>query len=175
MRLLGADGVAVPREDYERCRGQVVIHCAAVVPKSDEEADNGDAAAISLTLVERLLVCEPRFLVFVSTRAEGSAYAAGKRYAEDRCFHSGIPTCVIRLPGLYGPPKERGLVWTAARAILAGQSFTPQNKIPDWYSVMPVEEAAQLCVTFARNDVPCPGPIKAFNGTIEAFLSWVRE
>lgn len=169
MRLLGDRGVAVPRNQYAMCRGQTVIHCAAVVPKTEQEAEDWGAAGFSVGLVDHLLRTSPAFVVFASTRETLGAYAEGKRKAEALLRHT--PATVIRFPGLFGPPKNRGLLYTAARAILAGQRFTPDHPLPDW-TAMPVTEAAQLCVELA--DRKEPGLTVARNAAIEAFLGWVR-
>ena len=172
MRLLGGEGVVVPRGQYDRCSGKTVIHCACIVPKSTKEANDAHAAALSATLVYDLLGARPRFVVLVSTRATDSDYARGKRAAEIICEQSDIDTRIVRFPGLFGPPKKSGLVYNAVRAALTGDLFMPNYPLPHWYG-MHVEEAARLCIELARAEEP--GLTTASNPQLEEFLDWVRS
>lgn len=164
-----ADVHPVRRNEYADCRGRVVIHCAAIVPHTEVEAADVRAATESVQLVVALLTHDPAFVVFPSTRETQGAYAAGKRVAE-RVLDEHAAR-VIRFPGLFGSPRRHGLVYNAARAILAGQSFHAAHPLPDW-TCMPVTEAAVVCIRAAHDQVP--GLTVARNQAIEDFLQWVR-
>lgn len=172
MRILGGEGRAVPRDGYSQCRGKRVIHCAAVVPQNELDAEDGWSARVSLQLVDAILDHRPDFLVYVSTRAFGSAYAEGKREGERRVQESGIPHHIVRFPGLFGPPRKEGLAYNAARAILLGDVFIPNHHPLPYWTGMHVNEAAHLCVELARKEQP--GMTTASNPALEEFLDWVR-
>lgn len=171
-RLLEFGCVAVPRGQYGQCAGQVVIHCAAVVPKTDAEANDTDDARVSVQLVRDLIAARPRRIVFPSTRTGGGAYLDGKREAERLLLESGIPARVIRLPGLFGPPRAAGLVFNVIRALQRGESFTPEKPLREWTG-MHVQRAAMLCL--AASAVETTGMAEAHDDQLEELLAWVRQ
>jgi nucleoside-diphosphate-sugar epimerase len=176
MRLGGSDVVPVPRENwsilgrrwYQR---RVVIHAAWPMPPAT------DMIGLGWLLTECLVDWRPSFVVFVSTRAEGSEYADQKRAAEelltkDPPFGLGSNrTHVVRFPGLYGPPRRSGLMYNATRAMLRGESFWPDQPLPEW-TAMRVEMAARICLDLARAEKP--GLTIARDEEFEEWLTFCR-
>jgi nucleoside-diphosphate-sugar epimerase len=150
----------------------VVIHCAAVVPKTDIEAEDAGSAASSVGLVRRLIAHAPARIMFPSTRTGGGAYLHGKRRAERLLLDSGVPVRVLRFPGLFGPPRQNGLVYTVIRALQQGEPFTPSRPLHDWTG-MRVTAAADACWRAAHSDET--GVEDVADHPLEDILAWVRS
>lgn len=109
MNMLGRYGRAI-RTPYPSMSGYAVIHCAAVVPKTMDEANTLDYAP-TLALMRQVLDARPVYVVLVSTNRGGGAYLASKRETEHMLRESGLRGHILRFPGLYGPPKNHGVAW----------------------------------------------------------------
>jgi nucleoside-diphosphate-sugar epimerase len=126
-----------------------IIHCAAVVPKTPEDYHDWDATIESAIMAANVALYAQCPIVFASSlTAEhpASAYARGKAAAElllrpeDR---------IVRLPGLYGPPRQSGAIYAAEQAIARGER--PVLPEPDW-AVAHVRDAAEHLVAVALGE-----------------------
>jgi nucleoside-diphosphate-sugar epimerase len=134
-------------------RPDVVIHCAAEVPKRADEYALDDAADASFRMTENLLrACNAR-VVFASSMTVYPAraripvfeedageplrgYARGKWRAERALLSSAArPVVILRLSGLFGPPRRRGALYAAADAFLSGREFRLDEPIPVWAGI----------------------------------------
>lgn len=140
----------------------VIIHCAAIVPKTASEYEDKEDAQDNIRMLRNLSMRERSYrIVFVSsiTAAEElpSAYGAGKWVAETQYLRQGDVS--VRLPGLFGPPRRSGLIYNATKAFLSGEPFTA-NPCQNW-EAMHVKDAADALVDVAET------PTKARVLTIE--------
>lgn len=143
----------------------VLIHCAAKVPRCAAEYEDSDLAAQSLAMVKNLVDGRFRHLVFISSmsvypdgigvaresdaRATGRAYADAKLAAERVVMDaSGCLATVLRLPGLFGEPRQKGLLFNVARSFAYGKDFSLSERLPQW-AALHVEDAADICVRAA--------------------------
>ena len=162
--LLACD-LADPRAASELLRSvqpTAIVHCAAVVPRHAEEyADAGNAEA-SLRMVETALQLKPKRFIFASSMSvypdgvltareedatpSGNVYAARKLEAESLLLgHSSMSVSILRLPGLFGPPRRGGVLFNAALAFTKGQPFRLLEPVPRW-SALHVDDAAGVMV-----------------------------
>jgi nucleoside-diphosphate-sugar epimerase len=133
----------------------VVIHCAAIVPKTPDGYDDERAADQSLLMLESVAMhAECPIVLASSMTAENptTAYARAKRAAEQyllrrHLHHAG--DVVVRLPGLYGPPRQSGAIYEAEQAIARGEQ--PVLPEPDW-AVAHVRDAAEHLVAVALGE-----------------------
>ena len=165
LRLGGRDIVPVPRDQYEMVTGQCVIHAGWPMPPASQWG--------APRLASLLVRSEPRFVLYVSTTATRSQYAQVKHSVEAGLLkYLPLPgPGIIRFPGLYGPPRRSGLMYNATRAMLRGESFLPDQPLPDWTG-MRVEKAAQLCLDLARAEQP--GLTIARDEEFEEWLTFCR-
>ena len=154
----------------ERTGPEVVVHCAARVPKVVAGYDDMRAAADSIAMVDNLcahagyrIVLASSMTVYQSSTVvpfeealaepPSSAYALGKWQAEQVLFERGHPGDVaLRLPGLFGLPRRSGVLYNAACTFLAGQLFALQSPAVMW-AAMWVEDAASYMVRATTSDV----------------------
>ena len=171
-----------------------VIHCAAEVPKSDQDYADEDAQHGNEALVDELIAARPERIVFISSMTVYTAgdptpvcedapceprtgYACAKRRAELRLKVGCARTSVLRLPGLFGGERRTGLVYNAVRAALGGGKLTPPMPAPLW-AAMHVDDAAEAVlgiavappVPYEVLNVGYPGPMN-----IGLFLKLVSE
>jgi nucleoside-diphosphate-sugar epimerase len=163
VRLGGDDVVPVPRDRYDMVEGQCVIHAGWPMPPADQ-CDGPISAA-------RLLDQEPRFVLYVSTRAIGSSYAQAKESVEWMVNTYGQLTQIVRFPGLYGPSRRSGLMYSMFAHTLRGETFLPDHPLPYWTG-MRVERAAQICLDLARAQQP--GLTIARDEEFEEWLTFCR-
>lgn len=178
--LLDCDACAALVSSY---RDAVFVHCAAVVPSNAQDYADAAAAEESLTMVRNLSDARPRRTVFLSSmtvyrtgigcaREEDahdpeSGYAWGKLQAEQLLLDR-LPgrTNILRIPGLFGPPRRDGLLYRVARSFATNHTPDIAETLPQWAAVH-VEDAAEICVRAAlRPYIPAailnagyPGPM----------------
>ncbi len=172
IRALAPRVIPVARMEYRKIKGQVVIHAGCVVPTNLEEANDRKAQRASLGAMLRLIDREPRFVVFTSTTAQGTAYSYYKLVAETELRDSGIKHHIVRLPGLYGPPRRDGLVYNLVRGLVLHGTFTADNDISEWRGMW-VRDAAILCLRLA--DPPRQGLTIARDERLDALIQWALE
>ena len=164
---------------------RVIIHCAAPVPKTIADYTDSGAAHRGLEMVRSLLATRPARLIFASSMtvyagvpspvqeddapAPGVGYAGGKRRAELLIQSSGIPATILRLPGLFGPPREGGFLFNAARAITAGNDFHIDSH-PKIWAPLHVDDAAEAMIRGAE----LTGPTRILNVGYEGRFSLDR-
>jgi nucleoside-diphosphate-sugar epimerase len=143
-----------------------VIHTAACVPKTGEGYSDEEAAASSLSMVENLIGSGIERLVFTSSMTvypetlplpvheedapeSGDGYGGGKRRAETALMAAGnLSAIILRLPGLFGPPRQNGILYNVALALSSDTApKLPEN--PPLWAAMHVDDAADLCVRAA--------------------------
>ena len=126
-----------------------IIHCAAVVPNVGTDYSDGLAAAHSLAMARNLAEIASCPIVFASSMTADygvGGYGRGKWLAERCIIERNNPAdAIIRLPGLFGAPRQSGVLYNAALAFLTEQPFTP-NAIPTVWAAMDVRGAAEALV-----------------------------
>ena len=173
IRALAPRVIPVARNEYGKVKGQVVIHAGCVVPTNLEEANDRKAQRASLGAMLRLIDKEPRFVVFTSTHTGlGTAYGFYKMVAETELRDSGIKHHIVRLPGLYGPPRRDGLVYNLIRGLVLHGTFTADNDISEWRGMW-VREAAHRCLHAA--DRCREGMTVARDERLDALIEWALE
>ena len=128
------------------------IHCAAIVPKTAADYDDEGAAEASVAMVRNLAVLAncPITLASSMTAADSTtAYARGKVIAEQYMdAHEG--DVIIRLPGLFGAPRQSGVLYNAALAFLTERPFE-LDATPSSWAAMGVRDAAWCMVSGEYN------------------------
>jgi nucleoside-diphosphate-sugar epimerase len=155
------------RRTLAATRPSVVVHCAAAVPRSSDGYDDTASSADNIRMVANLVAAGAEAVVFTSSmtvygpgsgrpaKEEGpdpqSAYGRAKLEAERLLL--AAPRCravVLRLPGLFGPPRRTGLVYALCDAIVRGRqpSLPPQ---PLMWGAIHVDDAAEMVVRSAMS------------------------
>jgi nucleoside-diphosphate-sugar epimerase len=162
-----------------RTRPSVVIHCAAIVPKSQTDYHDTAAAGRSVTMCQTLAQHADCRLVLASSMtvypaggdgpvAESAArlpapgYARGKWEAEQAVFdRRRAGDVAVRLPGLFGLPRRSGVLFNAAMAFLARRPFAVVTTGEPW-AAMTVDDAAECLVRAATQSTTEPSePVNA--------------
>ena len=144
----------------ERHRPKVVVHCAAVVPgRGNVGYDDEVSAEANTEMLRNLLRAGAQRVVFISSMtvyaphqrmpvkeletAPQSAYAEGKVACENLLHALGEHNfgAILRLPGLFGPPRRSGLVYSLCDALIAGKPIR-LPEAPTMWAAMHVEDAA---------------------------------
>lgn len=148
------------REVLAAYKPDVVIHCAARVPKHAEQyhdkrmADDSLAAAIP---VLRWATCPIVLASSMTAALRDSEYAKSKATAEVLLAYYGRRGSVtMRLPGLFGLPRRSGVIYEACQIGHIPVSFGP-------YPAMHVQDAAEYLVRAATQ--PSDGLREPFSVT----------
>lgn len=146
-----------------RTKPSVIIHCAAMVPRSASAYEDRRAAEASVAMVTTLaqhavcpIVCVSSMTVYAEVanfpvREDDAVfpkagYARGKWLAEQALFQrNGIGDVALRLPGLFGLPRRSGLLYNAAKSFLTTTRFEPAP-LPSIWAAMAVQDAAEYVV-----------------------------
>ncbi len=159
-----------------RTGSRQVIHCAAVVPRNAAGYADIDNARDNLRMVENLLGADTEHIVFVSSMtvypdrievareenaaAEGAGYAASKLRAEELLIaNTAAVATILRLPGLFGPPRQGGVLFNAAYSFACGRIPHLDSDLPRW-SALHVDDAAALLVRAVQST---PGSSRVMN------------
>lgn len=143
-----------------RMRPATVVHCAAQVPRNTEEYADAAAAQASLRMVENIVSAAPCRMVFSSSMTvypdaielareddaapQGEGYAACKLQAERVLMAApNVVATILRLPGLFGRPRQSGVLFNAALAFATGTRPSLAKDLPRWSSVH-VDDAADV-------------------------------
>lgn len=140
-----------------------VIHTAAAVPKTSQEYEDQKTAQHSLQLLENLIRTDIKHLVFTSSMTVyaktlempvrendvidvSAEYGATKRKAEQMLMSaSGMTATILRFPGLFGPPRQSGILYNVARA-LVNKTIPTLPEDPPLWAALHVDDAADLCL-----------------------------
>lgn len=167
-----ADAAAVSAL-LQAVKPDVVIHAAALLPKSAADYDDPAQAACNLALLAALCAAKPKRVVFVSSMtvygnpvrtpvdesdaAPLSAYARGKIEGERLLAAQGIAHASARLAGLFGGARRNGLVANLCAAAVAGAAPALPPAPLVWAAVH-VEDAAQSLAQLALSGAAA-GPV----------------
>lgn len=142
-----------------------IVHCAAYVPRTLEEYQDGSNAQASLRLLDMVLFASTCPVVFISSMTvygtqrdrpvieqdagdPTSAYGIAKWQAEQRLMVDGRPALTVRIPGLFGPSRRNGLVYNVVSALKYGQLPQLPPMSISW-AAMHVDDAAESIVKLA--------------------------
>jgi len=148
-----------------------IIHCAANVPKSIDEYNSERVANDNLLMVKNIVANSPKQILAISSMTvypndikmpAKEEYAGGslKRYANAKYKAEQIlmksknleSVIILRLPGLFGPPRRSGLLYNVAMSFATGNDPKISN-IPMSWAAMHIDDAAEICVKAAQNFV----------------------
>jgi len=142
-----------------------IVHCAAHVPRTLEEYQDGSNAQASLRILDIVLSASTCPVVFISSMTvygtprhrpvveqdagdPTSAYGIAKWQGEQRLMVDGRPGLTVRIPGLFGPSRRNGLVYNVVNAFKYGQ--LPQLPLTSiLWAAMHVDDAAESIVKLA--------------------------
>lgn len=155
--LLNIQSLQKIASDYQP---DVIIHCAAFVPKTLVEYSNAELASNNTVMLSNIIQCFSSRIVFVSsmtvygessriTRSEQDAgepqseYGLSKLHCEGVLCSSGRDSVAIRIPGLFGGNRDTGLVANVVKAFKSKVTPSlPTQKL--LWAAMDVEDAATI-------------------------------
>lgn len=147
----------------KKVKADAVIHCAAKVPKSEKDYEQVDRRSENKVMLANLTKAGFAHIIFTSSMTVYSAetsmpareedisaqlagYALGKRNAELFLLqNNAIRATILRLPGLFGPPRRSGLLYNAIYCLASEGHFRLSGKITLW-AAMHVDDAAEICI-----------------------------
>ena len=117
-------------------------------------------------MVENVARHRPEHLIFASSMTvypdgvglaredranpNSTGYAGGKLSAERLLLATpGMTSTILRLPGLFGPPRSSGVLFNAALAYVLGRIPELTDRLPQW-SALHISDAAELLVRAVR-------------------------
>lgn len=136
----------------------LIIHCAAHVPKKIVGYQDVPSANESLLMVKMLIASTECPLIFISSMTvygaelnrpvveddagdPASAYGYGKWQAEQLLKADPRPTMSIRIPGLFGEPRKSGLIYNLMHSVKYNYNFN-LPEFPILWAAMHVDDAA---------------------------------
>lgn len=146
-----------------KLRPKAIIHCAAVVPKSDGEYGDKKASSLNLLMVQNILRCKIAHIIFASSMTvydeqqlmpvneedagvPRKGYAGSKRQAEILLEASSEKVTILRFPGIFGGERKTGLLYNVAHAFYNNtQPRLPLH--PSLWGGIHIDDAARICVS----------------------------
>jgi len=170
----------------------IIIHCAASVPKAFDDYNKHEMYESNVKMLENICMQYINRIVFCSsmsvygTEATGmldetmqtknpNAYANSKIVGENLLIENNhMNYAIARLPGLFGGGRTNGLIFNAINYLL--ENKLPELSIsPPAWSAMHVEDAAELIVRLAINDLPNRTLCNIGYGLPQSILRLVNE
>lgn len=147
---------------------QVVIHCAAIVPKCLDDYADKAACENNQAMVSHLLRYAECPVVFASSQVaadpQSSRYALGKWICERWIqMRERKHDAILRLPGLFGLPRRSGVIYESAVKGEIRDSYGP-------HPAMHVQDAAEYLVraaTIPSDGDPAPYEVTYGNARLE--------
>ncbi len=148
----------------------IIIHTAAIVPKTQNDYDNKANQNLNLQMIDNLCSQFSGKFVFCSSMTVYSenqsmpvseenvtghsltAYALAKRQAEFKILsYKQLTPLILRFPGLYGAGRQGGLIYNIIMHYKYNKMLTLPEK-PLLWAGMNVVDVAFYCVNLARQN-----------------------
>lgn len=163
------------------CRPDFIIHCAAYVPRKSSDYQDNLLGKSNVFMTRNIVDTSLCPIIYISSMtvygsspsgpvcetdvcAPENHYAKSKFDCEFMIKESGRSGLAIRIPGLFGMPRQSGLVYNLVSSALTGNDITlPQAPIS--WAGMHVADAAKRIVnllpkatkSFSEINIGCPG------------------
>lgn len=163
------------------CLPDCIIHCAAYVPRKSSDYQDDLLGKSNVLMTQNILDASLCPIIYISSMTVYGSSPSGPVYETDGCApenhyakskfdcecmikKSGRPGLAIRIPGLFGMPRQSGLVYNLVSSALTGDDITlPQAPI-SWAGIH-VADAAKRIVnllpkatkSFSEINIGCPG------------------
>lgn len=138
---------------------EIIIHCAAFVPKTLDEYANSERSNQNTLMMENLVDLSTCPIIYISSmtvygesskiiRAESDAgnpltsYGQSKLNCELLLQQSNINSLALRIPGLFGQTRTQGLIYNLLNDLIHGNSPN-LPKAPLLWAAMDVKDAAE--------------------------------
>ena len=176
--LNNKDGVKALIESVEP---DCIIHCAAYVPKKASDYQDDLCAKSNVLMTQNILDASFCPIIYISSMTvygdskncpiaeteicrPANHYAQSKLDCERLIKESGCGGFAMRIPGLFGWPRQSGLVFSLIRSALTGEDIDLPH-VPISWSGIHVADAAQGIVRlipkateiFSAVNLGCPG------------------
>lgn len=153
----------------------LVIHCAAFVPKSREEYNDVIFSENNAAMLKNIILSTTCPIIYISSmtvygdvpfilRREKdagnpeSAYGQSKYDGETLLKESGRDALAVRIPGLFGGGRQTGLVANTIRALVKGQAPVLPITALMWAG-MDIQDAAEIISKLALTSFTGFNPI----------------
>ena len=135
----------------ERCRPELIIHCAATRPRKKEDYMDNRIAGENLILARTIVEASNIPIVFISSMAvygdkagsyseksvcnPSTSYGKSKFQTEKMLMKAKNPTLVLRIPGLFSEGRRQGLVFNAVVNGLQGSLLEVEEDGSNWSGI----------------------------------------
>ncbi|WP_448546859.1 NAD-dependent epimerase/dehydratase family protein [Thalassotalea fusca] len=154
------------KQTVSNLNAELIIHCAAFVPKSLLEYESETLTEKNILLIDNLLDSTDCPIVYISSMTvygsngvtlkkesespyPESAYAQSKYQGELCLKRSERNALSIRIPGLFGDGRASGLIYNNLKKASQGAELSLPDK-PLLWAAMDVEDAAQSIVKIIK-------------------------
>lgn len=167
----------------DRNEPDLIVHCAAVVPKQMSDYDDFSLGKSNLLMTKNIISTISCPIIFISSMtvygcAKGGPvsesdisntlnhYAKSKLDCELLIKESGLNGFAIRIPGVFGAPRRSGLVYNLILSALTGSDVI-LPKAPIFWSGIHISDVVQGVInllpiankSFSEVNLGCIGPI----------------
>lgn len=178
----------------QKINPEKIIHCAAYTPKQNRDYQDIDGANMNLVMVENILASTSCPIIYTSSMTvygsvgQGakhedeagdpvSEYGIGKWKAEKLMDEAGCRGFAVRIPGLFGFPRNGGLIGNLVKYLKGEGGLILPDK-PVLWAGMHVDDAADSIVKLTLAEVKGFYPINiAYPGqySISKLLTIITE
>jgi 2-alkyl-3-oxoalkanoate reductase len=133
------------------CESHTLIHCAGFVPKNEKQYDSIQNKK-NIEIFKNILSTNINSIIFISSfsvygdRKKASEvmmnpvksmniYARSKIICENLAFRSSKKVLILRVPGVFGGDKKKGLIFNCIKTLKEKKNFLIQKKYPLWTTI----------------------------------------
>lgn len=165
----------------DNCLPDCIIHCAAYVPRKPSDYQNDLLGKSNVLMAQNILEASHCPIIYISSMTVYGSSPSGPVYETEMCIpenhyakskfdcecmikESSRAGLAIRIPGLFGMPRQSGLVYNLISSALTGDDVTLPQAPVSWAGIH-VADAAKRIVdllpkatkSFSEINIGCSG------------------
>ena len=152
---------------------KTIIHCAANTPRQYNDYFDEITAKESYSILKSIIKPSVEHIIFTSSMTVYSKkdlipvrddlipvnpnetpYSAWKWRAERLLMNNNKRTTILRLPGIFGQPRETGLIYNAIKSFISGSKLSLMDNLPLW-APLHIDDAAAACIAATERKSKC--------------------
>jgi len=168
----------------------LIIHCAAFVPKTKSEYDDHELSLNNVMMLDNVISSTncPIFYISSMTVYGGSSkvsnseddncnpkseYGVSKYKGEVLLKKSGRNAIAVRIPGLFGGARTTGLVYNTINSLIRGEKPSLPSELLTW-AAMDVYDAVESIVNLSKINFSGFNPINIAYEDVYSINNFVR-